>query len=169
MRVKQLVGAYAGQIVDMPFHVAKRCVANGTAEPPDGPVKGDLDPVTKKAEPVQKSVEPRPVLHLPKAPPPLPAATPIMFRQAEGGVEVVGEWPAFTAFTLEVVAKTSFSRVEGDSIFIDVLNGSAVYDKIGVGQDGRWVCAIRPPQASAKPAEPEKRKRGRPRKMMAAA
>ncbi len=163
MRVKQLVGAYAGQIVDMPFHVAKRCIANGTAEPPEGVIKGDLSPVTK-AEPVVKSAVPRAVIGLPKAPAPLPETTPIMFRVSGGGTEVVGSWPQFTTFTPEVVARSTFSRIDGDSVVIDVLNGAAIYDKIGIGQDGRWVCALRPPHAEVKSAEPEKRKRGRPRK-----
>jgi len=39
MLVRQLVGRFAGQIVDMPFHVATACLANGTTEHPDAPVR----------------------------------------------------------------------------------------------------------------------------------
>lgn len=39
MKVRQLVGRFAGQIVDMPFHVAQSCVSAGTAAWPDEPVR----------------------------------------------------------------------------------------------------------------------------------
>ena len=35
MKVRQLVGRFAGQIVDMPYHVAQACLATGTAALPD--------------------------------------------------------------------------------------------------------------------------------------
>lgn len=36
MKVRQLVGRFAGCIIDMPFHVAQACLSNGTAALPDG-------------------------------------------------------------------------------------------------------------------------------------
>lgn len=34
MLVRQLVGRYAGHIVEMPYHVGRRCIDAGTAELP---------------------------------------------------------------------------------------------------------------------------------------
>jgi hypothetical protein len=39
MLVRQLIGGLAGQIVDMPYHVAQSCIANGTAALPDAEVR----------------------------------------------------------------------------------------------------------------------------------
>jgi hypothetical protein len=39
MLVRQLVGRFAGQIIEMPFHVAQSCLANGTAALPDAEVR----------------------------------------------------------------------------------------------------------------------------------
>lgn len=52
MKVRQLVGRLAGHIVDMPYHVAQACLANGTAVHPDQevtnvrglpPFRGDVE------------------------------------------------------------------------------------------------------------------------------
>lgn len=39
MKVRSMVGRHYGEIVDMPYHVAQACLANGTALHPDAPVK----------------------------------------------------------------------------------------------------------------------------------
>lgn len=39
MLVRQLVGRFAGQIIEMPYHVAQSCLANGTAALPDAEVR----------------------------------------------------------------------------------------------------------------------------------
>lgn len=39
MKVRQLVGRFAGKVIDMPYHVAQSCLAAGTVEHPDRPVR----------------------------------------------------------------------------------------------------------------------------------
>ena len=36
MKVRQLVGRFAGRIIEMPHHIAQACLSNGTAALPDG-------------------------------------------------------------------------------------------------------------------------------------
>jgi hypothetical protein len=53
MKVRQLVGRFAGHVVEMPFHVAQSCVDAGTAEWPDKPVK--VRGLTTDGQPVPPS------------------------------------------------------------------------------------------------------------------
>lgn len=58
MKVRQLVGRFAGQIVEMPYHVAQSCIDAGTAEHPDKPVRvRGLDAEGQPVSQPQRSVE----------------------------------------------------------------------------------------------------------------
>lgn len=56
MRVRQLVGRYAGKIIEMPFHVAQACLAAGTAAHPDDELRNVRGITVEKEEPAAVEV-----------------------------------------------------------------------------------------------------------------
>lgn len=52
MLVRQLIGARAGDIVEMPAHIARSCLDRGTAQPPEA-----AWPIAAVAEVVQPATE----------------------------------------------------------------------------------------------------------------
>jgi len=70
MKVRQLTGRYAGEIVDMPPHIAKACIQAGSAAPIQEiqPIKKRFleEQPTKRMLPERPTRESRPVLKLKK-------------------------------------------------------------------------------------------------------
>jgi hypothetical protein len=161
MQVHQLVGRQAGQIIEMPYHVARRCIAAGTAKA--------VTALPEKKAPMPAHKPERPILTLPK-PKPVVKPEPILMRTIDGKPHLDGAWPAVTEINPALVVNAGCGQVDGDSVQISVANGAAKYTKIGE-RAGTWICRLvdaSEVQAAAPapiaPTPPVKRGRGRPRK-----
>ncbi|HYH39909.1 MAG TPA: hypothetical protein VD860_16935 [Azospirillum sp.] len=55
MLVRQLVGAHAGELIDLPYDAATRCIEAGSALPHDAPWPPDapVAPESEKVAPLQ--------------------------------------------------------------------------------------------------------------------
>jgi hypothetical protein len=181
MKVLQLVGRFAGQIIDLPYHEAQNCLACGTAADPEKtlPRMHGLTVNATKEEPPAPPAPPQPV----------DRGTPILVNRSPSGALWLGApWPTRTSFPYDQITKASDTvSIQGTKVTLTFGESKATYERIAeVDDDGAkwWVCELvsfegpinkpeptpKPaaaPKAKDEPKEPKKRGRGRPPKAAA--
>lgn len=157
MLVVQLVGRLKGQTIEMPFHIAQRCIAAGTAR------RAEPGSAVVARPPAPPSPNGREKIHLPK--PPEEEPVPVSIVQKPDGLHLAGEWPRRTKFLASLLQDDHPAiRLDGDRLTLTLVNASATYRMVGEKDGYRIYERATPVAVAAEAPVPVKRGRGRPRK-----